>query len=157
MPALAALYSPRPASPRSAASDTMLMLRPQPRPAMCGRDAHPRPLAREHERDPTADALTGAGDERDPTGEPVHGRKATPNTSPRARTSDRPRRPPSRRAGTPAQDVSRRQVHDRRYGGLDPTLTADGSRRLAHPRSSTSPRCRHPPQGAVTAHVPELS
>src|SRR5438093_6199150 len=40
MPALAALYSPRPASPRSAASDTMLMMRPQPRAAMCGRAAH---------------------------------------------------------------------------------------------------------------------
>src|SRR6266436_3392478 len=135
MPALAALYSPRPASPRSAASDTMLMMRPQPRAAMCGRgaraetvrvvdehvdaapaphrlrddavdvfptpdvrhlrerlaaggpdlqrgalramllqlgDAHPRPRAREHERDPPPDALAGAGDERDPTGEPVH-------------------------------------------------------------------------------------
>src|SRR5205809_2731947 len=40
MPALAALYSPRPASPRSAASETMLMTRPQPRAAMCGRAAH---------------------------------------------------------------------------------------------------------------------
>src|SRR5438132_7591456 len=40
MPALAALYSPRPASPRSAASDTMLMMRPQPRAAMRVRAAH---------------------------------------------------------------------------------------------------------------------
>src|SRR5437867_1606948 len=37
MPALAALYSPRPAAPRSAATATMLMMRPQPAPGIRGR------------------------------------------------------------------------------------------------------------------------
>src|SRR5207247_1448993 len=77
MPALAALYSPRPAAPRSAARDTLLTTRPQLRAAMSGRAAHtghrrPRPRAREHQRSPPTDALAAAGDECDPTGEPVH-------------------------------------------------------------------------------------
>src|SRR5436309_11872944 len=115
MPALAALYSPRPASPRSAASDTMLMIRPQPRAAMCGRAAHIAhhvpftPLV--HDRSNCSSGMSSSG-ARAPnpcallTSTSTLPQRRTVSSTTRSTSSRRPTSAPSARASPPAARIS---------------------------------------------------
>src|SRR5262245_60611517 len=156
--AFAALYSPRPASPRSAASDTMLTIRPAPRAAMCGRTAHIAhhvpltPLV--HDRSNCASGMSSSG-ARAPKPWALFTRTSTPpqraavsatirSTSARTATSTT-----AANASPPAAQTSA-TVRSARCGFSSATQTRAPSR----PNASAIPRPMPCPAPVTTAILP---